>query len=154
MLYFAYGSDMDWNLMRKKCPSTRFFSRALLDQFKLVVARESSQWKCGIFGIIPEDKSQLWGVIYEISLFDLGKLDVSEGYNPLKKDCGCLRKECIVYKEGDNNFPLTVFSYFPEIMPNPPPLSLEYLNKVIGGAHYWHLPKGYIANLNRLLPKS
>ncbi|QSR86427.1 gamma-glutamylcyclotransferase [Candidatus Methylacidiphilum infernorum] len=153
MLYFAYGSNMDWNLMRRKCPSSRFFCRALLDRYKLVVARQSSLWKCGVFGVIPEEKSQVWGVIYEISPFELGKLDVSEEYDPLNPTPSCQRKECLVYKEGDNNYPLTVFSYFPEVSPNPPPLSIEYINKVISGAHYWHLPKNYIASLNRLLPQ-
>jgi hypothetical protein len=41
MLYFAYGSNMNWQQMQDRCPSARFFGVALLPDHKLAFTRES-----------------------------------------------------------------------------------------------------------------
>jgi len=41
MLYFAFGSNMDWSRMRERCPSARFIFNAKLNGFRLDFTRYS-----------------------------------------------------------------------------------------------------------------
>jgi len=40
MVTFAYGSNMNWNQMRERCPSSRFVGIAVLRDHKLAVMRK------------------------------------------------------------------------------------------------------------------
>ena len=48
MLYFAYGSNMDWSRMSKRCPSARFLFAAKATGFRLDFTRYSTNNHCGV----------------------------------------------------------------------------------------------------------
>src|SRR5436853_668250 len=82
VLYFAYGSNMDWAQMNKRCPSARFVGIAALTEHRVGFTRRSVNRGCGVADVIPEAGRKVWGVVYEVSDLDLDRLDKSEGYQP------------------------------------------------------------------------
>ena len=60
---------------------------------------------------MPGQGQKLWGVVYEITILDIGKLDKSEGYLPGRKKNSYFRRECVVFLYGDDKQPLNVFMF-------------------------------------------
>lgn len=147
MLYFAYGSNMNWQQMQARCPSARFISVALLPDYRLAFTRKSIKRDCGVADALPERGQKMWGVVYEISALDVGALDTSEGYRPGRKKNSYFRRECLVLLSGDDQQPLTVSSYFADPQPKPPLPNIRYKNLILSGARHWHLPVGYVQQL-------
>ena len=52
MYYFAYGSNMNHEQMKKRCPSGKFITRALLSGYKYVYDGYSSSGKGAVSNII------------------------------------------------------------------------------------------------------
>ena len=78
-LYFAYGSNLLYKQMQKRCPSATFFSKAVKHNYKLSfpivsIKRNSS----GVASIKKDKDSIVEGVIYKLSKEDLLKLDKYE----------------------------------------------------------------------------
>ena len=78
MLYFAYGSNMDWDQMKQCCQAARFVGVALLPDHRLAFTRKSVNRGCGVADAVPDAGRRVWGVVYEIGDLDVGKLDTSE----------------------------------------------------------------------------
>jgi hypothetical protein len=152
MMYFAYGSNMDWKQMRERCPSARFVCTALLPGHRLAFTRKSRDRGCGVADAVPEKLDSVWGVAYEIGELDFGNLDRSEGFvaGRNKKENAYTREERHVFAEGDQNKPLSAWVYFAEQQANPPPPSEEYRRLIVEGAKYWHLPSEYVARLEQI----
>jgi len=144
MLYFAYGSNLDWEEMKKRVPSSIFYGKAKLENYRLDFTRKSTNRSCGVADII-EDNKDVWGVIYQFDEEDLGKLDKCEGYNPNRVKNAYRRIEKMVYLEGKKDQPMTVYTYevidkeFGKYKPNK-----DYKNFIVTGAKFWKLPEEYI----------
>lgn len=150
MLYFAYGSNMNWAQMKKRCPSASFFGVAVLPDHRLAFTRKSVKLNCGVADAVREVGPKVWGVVYEVADMDLGGLDKSEGYRPGRDKNAYERRECMVFMDGDGYKPLTVHTYFASPEENPPFPSHGYKNTIVAGARYWHLPDDYIALLEAI----
>jgi len=148
MLYFAYGSNLDYSQMKNRCPSARFVGRAILKDYDFDFTRKSRNRDCGVMDIIKADGEQVWGVVYQIDELDVGKLDQSEGYAPGRAKNAYQRIERIVYEDGETDRPITVMTYevvekaAATILPN-----LEYKALIVNGADYWRLPDIYVDRL-------
>ncbi len=150
MLYFAYGSNMNWQQMKERCPSARFVGIAALPDHKLAFTRKSINRGCGVADAVPGQGQKLWGVVYEITTLDIEKLDKSEGYLPGRKKNSYCRRECVVFPNGDDKQPLNVFTYFGEPQPNPPLPNADYKNLILTGARHWHLPEEFVRRLEAI----
>jgi hypothetical protein len=150
MLYFAYGSNMNWQQMRGRCPSARFVGVALLADHKLAFTRKSVNRGCGVADAVRERGRKIWGVVYKIADLDVGKLDMSEGYRPGREKNSYWRRECLVLLNGDEQRPLTACSYFGDPQPNPPPPNSEYKQLIVSGARHRHLPEDYVRDLEAI----
>lgn len=150
MLYFAYGSNMDWAQMKQRCLSARFVGKAVLRGHCLAFTRKSQTRGCGVADVIGAPGSKVWGVVYEIADIDLGKLDQCEGYQPGRQSNAYWRRECFVFVEDVNDQPLTTVSYFAEAQSNPPLPSRAYVDQIIAGARLWRLPQEYIGQLEQI----
>ena len=150
MLYFAFGSNMNWNQMRERCPSSRFVGIAVLRDHKLAFTRESVKRHCGVADLVVEEGAKVWGVVYEIADSDVGKLDVSEGFRPGRDKNSYFRRECLVFLNGEDQRPLTVSAYFGDPQPNPPLPDDTYKNIILAGARHWPLPGEYIRELEQI----
>jgi hypothetical protein len=66
MLYFAYGSNMDWDEMHACCPSARFSFTARLDGYKLAFTHRNERRKCAVADVLSGPGCCVWGIIYDI----------------------------------------------------------------------------------------
>jgi len=55
MLYFAYGSNLDFAQMRDRCPSALFVAIAKLPDHRLAFTRKSIKRACGVADAVPEE---------------------------------------------------------------------------------------------------
>ena len=80
MYYFAYGSDLNKQLMLEHCPDSKPGFIAHLPNYKLVFVGWSRQSRGGLVSIRPFRGERVPGAIYEVSDRDLKRLDSSQGY--------------------------------------------------------------------------
>ncbi len=151
MLYFAYGSNLNWERMKERCPSASFYCRASLSNYRIDFTRKSSSLECGVADIVKDNNFKIYGVVYRIDEIDLGKLDKREGHIPQRDKNAYRRREIMVLKEDNNEEPITVFTYevekkeFGKYKPNN-----DYKNLIIDGAKHWDFPERYINFLENI----
>lgn len=150
MLYFAYGSNMDWDQMRDRCPSARFVGVAKLPGHKLGFSRRSKTRGCGVADAVADQGSNVWGVVYEVDDRDVGRLDAAEGYSPGRAKNAYRREERHVLIDGKESNPLIAAVYFAIPEENPPRTNQAYKAQILKGGNHWHLPQEYIRNLERI----
>lgn len=63
MEYFAYGSNMDEEVMQACCPAHRFFGAARLDDHRLAFTRRSVRTETGVAYVVPDTGQAVWGVL-------------------------------------------------------------------------------------------
>jgi len=149
MLYFAYGSNMDWDQIRERCPSARFLGIAVLLDHRLAFSRysSSSTRKCGVADAVKYEGKQVWGVVYDIDERDIGNLDKKEGFQLGRRNNSYQREQRHVFLDGNQEKPLAVGIYFATPQPGPHLPSQKYKDLILSGAKYWHLPKDYIRDI-------
>ena len=72
-LYFAYGSNMDVEAMRRRCPRSRPIGLARLERHRLAIMHE------GWLTVVRSPRSAVHGVLWELALADVPALDRYEG---------------------------------------------------------------------------
>jgi gamma-glutamylcyclotransferase len=137
--YFAYGSNMNWQQMQRRCPSSRFVHVARLPDYRFGITRHSRLRNCGTANIYPVSGDEVWGIIYEVSDADLTVLDSFEdGY----------RREILSFHPvKDGTQPLDALVYMADIDQNVPRPNPEYRRLIVEGAKHWQLPESYVALL-------
>jgi gamma-glutamylcyclotransferase (GGCT)/AIG2-like uncharacterized protein YtfP len=142
MLYFAYGSNMNWPQMQRRCPSARFIGTARLSDYSFAIARHSRLRNCGTANICAKPGSEVWGVVYEVSASDMAAMDAYEdGYN---------RENVVVLQSNGNGATQEVIVYIaPQELAVPLP-NAEYKRLLLEGARYWQLPEEYCMMLERI----
>lgn len=152
MLYFAYGSNLDWKQMKKRCPSASFLCKAKLKDYRLEFTRYSKNRKCGVADVVPISGNDVWGFVYKIADDDIGELDKSEGFRPERPltENSYVRKELHVFKEGDENKPLLVSAYIANAQVGTFLPNADYRNLIVEGAKWWRLPDEYIVELEKI----
>lgn len=142
MYYFAYGSNMDWQQMQRRCPSAKFVCIARLAGYRFAIARHSRLRNCGTANIFAELGSEVCGVVYEVSDQDLTILDgFEDGYR---------RESAFVYDLNDGNRPLGVIVYIAAKENDVPLPNAAYKQHITDGARYWHLPQDYCDMLEKI----
>lgn len=144
MLYFAYGSNMDFIQMKERCPSARFVGVAMLRDYRLAFTRKSLKRNFGVADAVADAGHSIWGVVYKVDDRDIGGLDSSEGYSPRRGENAYRREERRVFLEGDSAKPLAVAVYFATPDSNPTLPNQAYKDQILAGARWWHLPEDYV----------
>jgi gamma-glutamylcyclotransferase (GGCT)/AIG2-like uncharacterized protein YtfP len=80
MDYFAYGSNLNKQQMRQRCPDAKAKFSAVLPHYKLIFIGWSREWKSSTASIKPVRGERVSGGVYEISEKDLQRLDRYEDY--------------------------------------------------------------------------
>ncbi len=133
-LYFAYGSNMDMEQMKKRCRGHELVAIAQLDGYQFRINGR------GVATIVPHSGAVVHGVVWSISSGDEARLDRYEGvangvYSKqtvqVTRSNG-QRAEALVYVAADSS---KGGSWN------------EYLNKIIKAAKQQGLPKEYIREL-------
>src|SRR6185503_11367766 len=117
MIYFAYGSNMNWDRMRERCPSARSLFKARPNGFRLDFTRYSTSNRCGSADIVVDPPSTVWGVVYHIKDEQKPALDRAEGvvsraYEPFNVD---------VHPDGDRAQRIKALTYVVVIKEDPRP---------------------------------
>ncbi len=139
MYYFAYGSNMDWAQMQHRCPSAGFICVARLADYRFLIGRHSRLRDCGTATVVPENGSEVWGVVYEVSDEDLLVLDgFEDGYR---------RENIFVTALRDGDHPLEALVYIAGREDGVPLPNPRYKHHILDGARHWNLPPSYCALL-------
>jgi gamma-glutamylcyclotransferase len=133
--YFAYGSNMNWQQMQRRCPSSQFFCVACLPDYHFAIARHSQLRQCGTANIFPHAGREVWGIVYDVSDPDLIILDSYED--------GYRREKVHVFRSGDGDHPLEVLTYIAQKEDNAPLPNPEYKQLIVEGARHWNVPESY-----------
>jgi len=153
MLYFAYGSNMQFDQMRERCPSARFVCAARLKDHRLAFTRLSKNRQCGVADVLPSTGADVWGAVFQIDETEIGALDKSEGYRPGRPriENAYERSEVHVERVGEGKEALAVWIYTvaTKMKPNLKP-SQEYKQLILDGGRMWHLPALYIQQLEAI----
>jgi len=136
LYYFAYGSNMNWQQMQRRCPSARFICVARLPDYQFGITRHSRLRRCGTANVFPIRGEQVWGIVYDVSDADLTILDgFEDGY----------RREILsFFPRDDGEQPVSAMIYLAEIEDKVPRPDVEYRRLIVEGARHWQLPSSYV----------
>ena len=144
MKYFAYGSNLDPAQMKKRVPQHQAIGVARAPGYRLAFTKRSSGWGGYVADLLPDEASQVWGMVYELQASDVSNLDHLEG--------GYKRRPITVYT-GDS-LAQQAEAYFVVQKEGEGAPSERYLQVIIKGARHWGLPRDYISSLVELGAKS
>lgn len=127
--YFAYGSNMSMQQMRKRTGSVPESLVARLKGYRLAF-RKYRDTEEVYADILPDKTKEVIGVAYQCSDKALEQLDIFEGVTG-----NCYRRENITIQLEDSNEKITAVAYlgslaFSEIESHP---SQEYLDRILAG---------------------
>ena len=142
MHYFAYGSNMNWPQMQRRCPSARFVCVGRLINYQFGITRHSRLRDCGIANVFPSAGNEVWGIVYDISDADLLILDSFED--------GYRREKLPIKPIGNSSEVLNALVYIAAIEKIVPPPNAEYRKLIVEGARHWNLPHAYVALLEAI----
>ena len=136
-LYFAYGSNMDVEAMRTRCPRSQALGRARLMRFSFALMSE------GYATIVNNPRGVVHGVLWDLALSDVRALDAYEGagrglykkiVQPVFRD-GAASSRALLYvgRAGAPGKP-----------------QRGYMEGVIAAAREWALPQAYLRELEGL----
>jgi gamma-glutamylcyclotransferase (GGCT)/AIG2-like uncharacterized protein YtfP len=142
LYYFAYGSNLDWLQMQRRCPSARFICIARLVGYRFAIARHSRLRNCGTANIFAAAGSEVCGVVYDVNEQDFAILDgFEDGYR---------RERLFVYDLTDGARALEVVAYIAEREERVPLPTADYKRHIVDGARYWQLPPSYCEMLEKI----
>jgi len=135
-LYFAYGSNLDAEQMRARCPTARALERARLAGHHLAFTHYSTRWQGGAADVVPDPRAAIWGLVYAMGPGDFARLDPFEsGYERAELDV-----------ETADGRRLRVTSYCVRDKGRFPPHPV-YLEKMLRWGARWRLPGDYLAEM-------
>jgi hypothetical protein len=136
-LYFAYGANMERAAMRRRCPAAVALGPAVL-----------RGWRYGIVGgygsVMPARGTSVFGVLWRLTPRDLGALNAFESL-----DSGLYRRAMLTVEIAGRRARALVYVGRQRGKRWPMP---GYQERLVDAAQQWRLPKGYIAELQRLAP--
>lgn len=144
MEYFAYGSNMDEEVMQACCPGHRFIGVARLDDHRLAFTRRSVRTGTGVADVVSDRGQAVWGVLYELDPEGLRALDRKEGNGWAYER---QRRRVHLVADGSEHDAITYTvrrKTSQEVQPSP-----AYLEQLIAAARRRGLPERYIVTLTR-----
>lgn len=85
--YFAYGSNMNLDQMAYRCPAASVVEKVKLEGYRLTFCGRGKG--SGVATILPEEGSQVEGVLWKITPECEKSLDFYEGYPPSVWEGAC-----------------------------------------------------------------
>lgn len=151
MLYFAYGSNLDPDQLRERCPGHHVVGLAELRDHRVTFPRMSHGWGGGVASVSVAHGESVWGVVVELSAADLDALDRCEGYRGPGDQHNVYDRETVpvrLVRADDGSFPRRLHAWvYVARAANPAPPSRRYLDAILRGARHHRLPDEYIAKL-------
>ena len=135
MLYFAYGSNMCRDGMRRRCPEAEALGVASLRSHAFMIMAN------GYASVVPATAQAVQGVLWRISPRDLATLDAYEDVAG-----GLYRRITRPIARAGASMPALVYlgAERRHGMPRP-----GYMESVLAAARQWALPDDYVTALSR-----
>lgn len=137
---FAFGSNLDWHQMRRRCPSAKPMTQAIFHDARLAFTGYSRGWGGGVATLVDAPGRVTIGMVYTITQEDLVVLDACEGHPR-----HYVRERCEVVAPGGR--PFTAWSYFLErdySVPSP-----RYVAAIRRGYDHWGFNRRLLRNAVR-----
>jgi hypothetical protein len=154
MLYFAYGSNLDPDQMRRLCPAHQVVGLAALHDHRLFFPLYSQDWSGGVASPESHHGDTLWGVLFELTDADFRSLDEFEGFRAPGDQHNIFERVQVtveLVRPDDGSIPRKVRASIYRAHPsNPSPPSPRYRDTLVKGARHFRLPEEYIARLQAL----
>ena len=142
MYYFAYGSNLNWPQMQRRCPSSRFVSIARLPDYQFGITRHSRLRNCGTANVIAARGGEVWGALYDICDEELLILDgFEDGYS---------REILPVFGLNGEEAAFQALVYVAQLEVDVPLPNAEYKQLILEGAKHWKLPSIYLSILEKI----
>jgi hypothetical protein len=139
MLHFAYGSNMHRAVMDRHAPTAEPVGVATLADHRFVITAD------GYASVEPARTHTVHGVLWRITPRDRATLDIWENIA-----AALYRAETMPVIHAGRHRPALVYLARPG-RPGWP--KAGYMELVVAAARQWKFPQGYIAALQRWLPK-
>ena len=99
MLYFAYGSNLNWHQMKKeRCPGSKYIQPYILKGYKLIFSHRNPNNKYGHANIEKNKNFYVPGAIWSLTKKHEKILDHYEQYpDTYQKEYFCLDKKKIMF---------------------------------------------------------
>jgi gamma-glutamylcyclotransferase (GGCT)/AIG2-like uncharacterized protein YtfP len=144
--YFAYGSNMDEQDMRGRCPGSRPLGSARLDGHRLAFTRRSIRSATGVADVLPTPGHTVWGAVYELDEDEFEVLDRKEGVG-----WAYVREQKRVTLIADGSVRDAVVYTVLDKEPEEVPPSRAYLDRLIAAATRLGLPHAYVVDLQAVV---
>jgi hypothetical protein len=139
-LYFAYGSNMSRDLMRRHCPTAPAIGTAVLDDHQFVITTD------GYASVVPRARSCVEGVLWRLTPRDVAALNIYESV-----DSGLYRSRRLVVRCDGARHNALIYIARPCASGKP---KSGYLELVIAAARDWGLSEPYMSELARWVPSA
>ena len=138
MLHFAYGSNVDRDAMRQRCPTASALGMARLDGWHFIITRD------GYASVVPAPGRVVYGVLWRLGPRDLAALNAYEAL-----DRGLYRRRTVPVTYTAGRVPALAYVACDGRQGRPRP---GYQENVIAAARGWNFPADYVRLLERWLP--
>ncbi len=149
-LYFAYGFNLNVKQMNEKCTKPRVLGIARLAGHKIGFYEYSVIWDGAVETVVPDEQSEVWGVLYQLEVYAWDQLDNCEDAR-LDGTGEYFHYPVEVLDEQNNLREASIYKKARLGPPKEP--STEYLEIIIQGAKEQGLPQDYIASLENIASK-
>lgn len=149
-LYFAYGPDMDPDVLRARGGRPEAVAVARLSGYRLAFHGYSETWDSGMETLVPDPLSETWGVVYRLRARDWDRLDA---WMDARLDGAGMYFHFpseVVDLAGRTH---SVRFYLKDVLGEPRLPSVDYLDLVVGGAGRQGLPLDYVDSLRRMVAR-
>lgn len=135
ILYFAYGSNLNLDQMKKRCPEFKKIGYGILKNYLWFISKR------GYANIVPSENDEVHGIIYDLSESDIDNLDIKEGVTS-----GCYSKNFLIVE--CNRFPFKCLVYVDSTQ-TPGVPKTEYITRINQGIMDSKLSPDYISKTIR-----
>ena len=143
IIYFAYGSNINTEHLRSYVPSAKAIGRARLLK-KRMMCNKKSRDNSSKANLVDSRGDAVWGVLYEIDIAELDKLDRAEG--------GYERTTLQVLTDQGDAVTAEVYTST-RVTTDPTPYDW-YKELILKGAREHQLPGDYLEYLEQLPSKT
>ena len=136
MLHFAYGSNMDCGLMRRRCPGARLVGDAVLPDHRFVITKD------GYASVVAARGARVHGLLWRLTMRDLVALNAYENI-----DGGLYRAVTMAVVAGRRRRAARVYVGRDRATGRP---RRGYLAIIMQAARHAGFPPHYVRRLQRL----
>jgi len=139
--YFAYGSNIVSNTLKRRCPTARFVGVARLHHYRFGIVRS------GYASVVPECHAVLYGVLWLVTAADERRLDAYEEIATGLYRRACLSVEPVPnHRDGRRRISALVYLAKGAGLGRPRP---GYLEPILAAAHSHGFPPSACAEIAR-----